>query len=180
MPLGVRDFVYDEDYNILFVACCDMNIVSRLDSYFSNVNLPWGSNNNNHVSVGAIFTFFLNKEKGKDYILEKKFAKSYPQQTGVINFDIDKNIIINDLHQIIDILEKSDDLRAVLSNSSVNFGKKKDVDNYVLKGQKTYYDYYIGLYEGTPYALVMTSEQKEDDFYEYYKEQSPVLRCICE
>lgn len=47
---------------------------------------------------------------------------------------------------------------------------EKDVDNYVIKGQKTYYDYYIGLYEGTPYALVMTSEQKEDDFYEYYKE----------
>ena len=46
---------------------------------------------------------------------------------------------------------------------------EEDVDNYVLKGQKTYYDYYIGLYEGVPYALVMTSEQKEDDFYEYYK-----------
>ena len=46
---------------------------------------------------------------------------------ALIGLDIDKNIIINDLHQIIDILEKSDDLRAVLSNSSVNFGKKKDI-----------------------------------------------------
>lgn len=47
---------------------------------------------------------------------------------------------------------------------------EEDVDNYVLKGQKSYYDYYIGLYDGVPYALVMTSEQTEDDYYEYYKE----------
>jgi len=46
---------------------------------------------------------------------------------------------------------------------------EQDVDNYVLKGEKTYYDYYIGLYDGVPYALVMTSEQTKDDFYEYYE-----------
>ena len=47
---------------------------------------------------------------------------------------------------------------------------EKDVENYVFKGEKTYYDYYIGLYNNTPYALVMTSEQKDDDYYEYYKD----------
>ena len=46
---------------------------------------------------------------------------------------------------------------------------EEDVDSYVLKGQKSFYDYYIGLYEGVPYALVMTSEQKKDDYYEYYE-----------
>lgn len=46
---------------------------------------------------------------------------------------------------------------------------KEDVNNYVLKGQKTYYDYFIGLYEKIPYALIITSEQKKNDFYEYYK-----------
>ena len=47
---------------------------------------------------------------------------------------------------------------------------EQDVDNYVLKGEKTYYDYYIGLYNDVPYALVMTSEQTADDYYEYYKD----------
>lgn len=47
---------------------------------------------------------------------------------------------------------------------------EENVDNYVLNGRKTYYDYYIGLYEGEPFALVMTSEQKKYDFYEYYKD----------
>lgn len=28
---------------------------------------------------------------------------------------------------------------------------EQDVDNYVLRGEKTYYDYYIGLYDGVPY-----------------------------
>ena len=46
---------------------------------------------------------------------------------------------------------------------------EQDVDNYVLKGEKTYYDYYIGLYDGVPYALVMTSEQTQDDYFKYYK-----------
>lgn len=46
---------------------------------------------------------------------------------------------------------------------------EQDVDDYVLKGQKTYYDYYIGLYDGVPYALVMTSEQTPDDYFKYYK-----------
>jgi RimJ/RimL family protein N-acetyltransferase len=46
---------------------------------------------------------------------------------------------------------------------------EQDVDNYALKGEKTYYDYYIGLYNGVPYALVMTSEQTKDDFYEPYE-----------
>ena len=46
---------------------------------------------------------------------------------------------------------------------------EQDVDNYALKGEKTYYDYYIGLYDGVPYALVMTSEQTQDDYFKYYK-----------
>ena len=45
---------------------------------------------------------------------------------------------------------------------------EQDVDNYVLKGEKTYYDYFIGLYDGVSYALVMTSEQTQDDYYKYF------------
>ena len=40
---------------------------------------------------------------------------------------------------------------------------EEDVDNYVINGKKTFYDYYIGLYNGEPYALVMTSKQKDID-----------------
>lgn len=46
---------------------------------------------------------------------------------------------------------------------------EEDVDHYVLEGKKSYYDYYIGLYDDVPYALVMTSEQTKDYYYEYYE-----------
>ena len=41
MPIGVRDFVYVNDKAWLFVALSDMKLTSRLDSYLTNVNLPW-------------------------------------------------------------------------------------------------------------------------------------------
>lgn len=28
-------------YNTALVACSEMNLVSRMDSYFTNFNLPW-------------------------------------------------------------------------------------------------------------------------------------------
>ena len=38
---GVRDFIYLPQYNSAFVATSDMNIVTRLDSYFTNISMPW-------------------------------------------------------------------------------------------------------------------------------------------
>lgn len=36
---GVRDFIYMPQYNSALVACSDMNLISRMDSYFTNVSL---------------------------------------------------------------------------------------------------------------------------------------------
>jgi hypothetical protein len=81
---------------------------------------------------------------------------------GTITFvKLDKNYL--------DILKQwwhSDRVKQFWDNSPE---MEEDVDNYALKGQKTFYDYYIGLYDGVPYALVMTSEQTNDDYYEYYE-----------
>jgi hypothetical protein len=79
---------------------------------------------------------------------------------GTITFvKLDKNYL--------DILKQwwhSDRVKQFWDNSPE---MEEDVDNYALKGQKTFYAYYIGLYDGVPYALVMTSEQTNDDYYEY-------------
>jgi hypothetical protein len=42
---GVRDFIYLPEYKSGFIALSDMNIISRLDSYFTNVNMPWEKKN---------------------------------------------------------------------------------------------------------------------------------------
>ena len=38
---GVRDFIYMPQYSTMLVACSEMNLVNRMDSYFTNFNLPW-------------------------------------------------------------------------------------------------------------------------------------------
>ena len=88
LPLGVRDFIYFEEAQILFLVCCDMNITSRVDAYITNVNLPWEKKTDQHISVGAVFAFKVIEDKrGNSYIFDKLWAKSFPEQTGVVNFN---------------------------------------------------------------------------------------------
>ena len=95
LPLGIRDFYYFNDEKIMFAACSDMNIASRVDSYITNVNLPWEKANGEHMTVGAVFAFKLNfGASNPSEIFEKRWAKSFPTQTGVINYNIEKSILM--------------------------------------------------------------------------------------
>lgn len=37
-PKGIRDFLYLPEYKSAFIAQSDMNLVTRMDSYFTNVS----------------------------------------------------------------------------------------------------------------------------------------------
>ena len=93
LPLGVRDFFYFQEENLIFIACSDMNIASRVDSYITNVNLPW-EKDMGHMSVGAIMVFKINNKIKSSNNFEKWWAKSFPIQTGVINFNIKKSVLM--------------------------------------------------------------------------------------
>ena len=94
LPLGVRDFYFLQEQNVMFIACSDMNIASRVDSYITNVNLPW-EKNGDYIIVGALLTFKLNlKLKNSSDMYERTWAKSFPTQTGVINYSLEKNILM--------------------------------------------------------------------------------------
>lgn len=53
------------EYKAAFVACSEMNIVTRLDSYFTNYTMPWEKGNKKQkaldeeavVSVGSLQHF---------------------------------------------------------------------------------------------------------------------------
>ena len=65
-----------------------MKIASRLDAYVTNVNLPWEKKTEAHISVGSVFAFkVIQDKKGQTHSFEKLWAKSFPEQTGVVNFD---------------------------------------------------------------------------------------------
>ena len=88
LPQGVRDFCFFEEASIMYIACCDMKIASRLDAYVTNVNLPWEKKSDTHISVGSVFAFkVVQDKKGIPHTFEKLWAKSFPEQTGVVNFD---------------------------------------------------------------------------------------------
>ena len=93
LPLGIRDFIYLQNEGVIFLICSDMNIASRVDAYITNVNLPWESKTDAHISVGAFFAFRVKFDINKGLMFEKVFAKSFPEQTGVINFDRESNSV---------------------------------------------------------------------------------------
>ena len=94
LPQGVRDFVYYEEANMMFIVCCDMKITSRIDAYVTNVNLPWEKKTDEHISVGSVFAFKVYNDKtGAPSKYEKIWAKSFPEQTGVVNFDKDAFVL---------------------------------------------------------------------------------------
>lgn len=93
MPLGVRDFIYLKYENIIFMANSDMNIASRVDAYITNVNLPWEKKTDAHISVGAAFAYKVIIDSNNEYSFDKLWAKSYPVQTGIINWDSESSTL---------------------------------------------------------------------------------------
>ena len=75
LPLGIRDFIYLQNEGVVFIICSDMNIASRVDAYITNVNLPWESKTDTHISVGAFFAFKVkfdtNKKPAAPYIINE-------------------------------------------------------------------------------------------------------------
>ena len=87
LPLSVKRFIYLDKEGILFVICSDTNLTSRMDAYITNLNLPWEQKNDTHISVGCFFAFKVIYDSAKGFKFEKVFAKSFPEQTGAIDFD---------------------------------------------------------------------------------------------
>ena len=94
LPQGVRDFYYFQEAQIIYIVCCDMKIASRLDAYVTNVNLPWEKKTDAHISVGSVFAYRVIQDKnGVPQSYEKLWAKSFPEQTGVVNFDKEEKVL---------------------------------------------------------------------------------------
>ena len=93
LPLGIRDFIYLQNEGVIFTICSDMSITSRVDAYITNVNLPWEQKSDTHISVGAFFAFKVKFDIAKGLTYEKVFAKSFPEQTGVVNYDRESNTV---------------------------------------------------------------------------------------
>ena len=54
--LGVRDFHYEPSRGIMFVVISEMSVATRMDSYLTNMKMPWERNAPTHAvaTVGAV------------------------------------------------------------------------------------------------------------------------------
>ena len=54
----------------------------------------WEKKNGEHIWVGVVFAFkVLEDKRGNSYNFEKLWAKSFPEQTGVVNFNKEEFVL---------------------------------------------------------------------------------------
>ena len=66
--LGFRDFDYKSESSVFMVLLSDMNAVSRVDSYITNLKMPWDKSDKDEIffSVGRLEMYIIkNKDNFK-------------------------------------------------------------------------------------------------------------------
>jgi WD40 repeat protein len=95
LPLGIRDFHYLSDKGLLFFALSEMKIMSRIDSYLTNINLPWEKKKDDTYStVGAIIFYRVGlRESNGEWVFTRLWAKNFPVQTNILCWAPEKEIM---------------------------------------------------------------------------------------
>lgn len=115
LVLGVRDFIYQPEQGIFFTAISDMSVTSRVDSYLTNMKMPWEKEvpPGTTVTVGAV-ECYLQTGKLEDVKFEKLWTKTF--QTQVINLYWDQatsNLIVGKDDGTITVLKVSAELNYI-------------------------------------------------------------------
>ena len=94
----MRDFIYLPKYQTGFVAMSDMNIVTRMDSYFTNMKMPWERKKKEITqsqksplqeeavaTVGCIQHYRI-QENDVEWKISPTWAKTYGSQTNILHW----------------------------------------------------------------------------------------------
>lgn len=94
LPLGIRDFHYLNDKGLLFFALSDMKITSRIDSYLTNINLPWEKKDDTYATVGALIFYRVGlRETSGEWVFTRLWAKNFPVQTNILCWAAEKELM---------------------------------------------------------------------------------------
>lgn len=93
LPLGVRDFFYLNSKGLMFLALSDMKITSRLDSYLTNISMPWEKKdkskgvNDTYATVGALLFYRVGlRESNGEWVFTRLWAKNFSCQTNILEW----------------------------------------------------------------------------------------------
>lgn len=77
---GIRDVHIDPQDGLMIVVCGDMNLLTRMDAYVSNIKMPWEDENQTSegkfMPVGSV-EMWIQHNKGP---FDKVWAKTFPSQ----------------------------------------------------------------------------------------------------
>jgi len=172
----VRDFIYEVKEGLLFTAISDLSVTSRVDSYLTNMKMPWEKElpPGTLVTVGAV-ECYMNTGKDGEIKFDKLWTKTFQTQVIHLLWDSASNLLITG---------KDDGSITVLKVSAeLNFIKYDEVVS-----NKLHLSRVMGVFFDSISELIFTvSEDKKFKVYDMSKNDvcsdmtvgnSP-LTCLC-
>lgn len=88
--LGYRDFYFTEDRKFYYSAVSDTSTMSRLDSYLTNIHMPWDKNVKSDealLAVGGLEAWGRVKRGGDKFYYEKMWLKTLKSQAICLDYN---------------------------------------------------------------------------------------------
>lgn len=71
-----------------------MKITSRIDSYLTNLNLPWEKKDDTYATVGALMFYRVGlRDSDGQWVFTRLWAKNFPVQTNILHWSSEKNML---------------------------------------------------------------------------------------
>jgi hypothetical protein len=93
--MGYRDILIVPEKKLFFSVTSDMNALSRVDSYLTNLKMPWDKSEDQVLLSVGILEAWLQSKKGKDdYAYERLWSKNFKSQAICTHYNADLDIIV--------------------------------------------------------------------------------------
>jgi WD40 repeat protein len=96
MLMGYRDLKFTHDRKFYFSVTSDPNTVSRLDSYITNLNMPWDKKEHKDqvlLAVGNLEAWGRVKRGGDKYQYDRLWLKTFKSQAICLDFNEMLNLV---------------------------------------------------------------------------------------
>lgn len=92
--MGYRDIILVPQKKLFFSVTSDMSAISRMDSYITNMNMPWDKKTDQVLlSVGVLEAWLQSKKGMEEYTYERLWHKNFKSQAICIHYNEDLGLI---------------------------------------------------------------------------------------
>lgn len=94
--MGYRDMQFSSNRKFYYSVTSDPKALSRVDSYLTNMNMPWDKKHEKDMvllAVGNLEAWYKKKKGGNDFHYERLFLKTFKSQAICLAFSEELNLI---------------------------------------------------------------------------------------